>query len=210
MIALMATTVLRGGRVIDPRAGTEQVADVLIGGKRVAAVGQSIRGDRVVDVSGLIVGPGFIDLHSHVHSIAGQRLQALDGVTTSLELEAGLMPVAEAYRRAGEQGRQERGGRADDDLLVSRALAGAAGMQQARARHNRSGGHPLALRIGIGGGEAASSHSVRSLGPRPERPRSSATMIRLNDGSLSRTISTSDSKRRTGPVTLSSTTPTSA
>jgi hypothetical protein len=56
-------------------------------------------------VSGLIVGPGFIDLHSHVHSIAGQQLQALDGVTTSLELEAGLMPVAEGYRRAGEEGR---------------------------------------------------------------------------------------------------------
>lgn len=101
----MSTTVLRGGRVIDPGAGTDGVADVLIDGGRVVAVGQDIQGDRALDVSGLIVGPGFIDLHSHVHSIAGQRLQALDGVTTSLELEAGLMPVAEGYRRAGEEGR---------------------------------------------------------------------------------------------------------
>ena len=101
----MASTVLRGGRVIDPGAGTDEVADVLIDAGRVVAVGQGIRGDRAVDVAGLIVGPGFIDLHSHVHSIAGQRLQALDGVTTSLELEAGLMPVAEGYRRASQEGR---------------------------------------------------------------------------------------------------------
>ncbi len=61
--------------------------------------------DTVVDVTGLIVGPGFIDLHSHVHSIAGHRLQALDGVTMALDLEAGLLPVDVGYRRAAEQGR---------------------------------------------------------------------------------------------------------
>jgi predicted amidohydrolase len=40
----MTTTVLRGGRVIDPCAGTEEVTDVLISRKRVADVGQGIRG----------------------------------------------------------------------------------------------------------------------------------------------------------------------
>ena len=59
----------------------------------------------VVDVTGLVVGPGFVDLHSHVHSIAGQRLQAFDGVTTNLDLEAGLMPLDAAYAAAAAAGR---------------------------------------------------------------------------------------------------------
>jgi N-acyl-D-aspartate/D-glutamate deacylase len=52
-----------------------------------------------------VVGPGFVDLHSHVHSVAGQRLQALDGVTATLDLEAGLMPIDRAYERAAADGR---------------------------------------------------------------------------------------------------------
>lgn len=97
--------VLKGGRVVDPGSGTDQIADVLVDGGRVAAVGPDLHGDTEVDVTGLVVGPGFIDLHSHVHSIAGQRLQALDGVTTSLDLEAGMLPVAQAYAAAAEEGR---------------------------------------------------------------------------------------------------------
>lgn len=96
---------LAGGRVIDPGTEFDGSADVLIDGGRVAAVGQALIGDRVIDVTGLIVGPGFVDLHSHVHTIAGQRLQALDGVTTSLDLEAGLMPIEDAYRQAASEGR---------------------------------------------------------------------------------------------------------
>jgi predicted amidohydrolase len=88
-------TLLRGGRVIDPKTETDRVADLLIADGRVAAIGDGLAaptGADVVDAAGLIVGPGFVDLHSHVHSIAGQRLQAMDGVTTALDLEAGLMP----------------------------------------------------------------------------------------------------------------------
>lgn len=100
-------TLLRGGRVIDPGSGEDGVADVLVRDGRIAAVGPGLVADgaTVVDVSGLVVGPGFVDLHSHVHSIAGQRLQAMDGVTTALDLEAGLMPVARAYDRAAQEGR---------------------------------------------------------------------------------------------------------
>ena len=101
----MTSLVLRGGRVVDPATGRDEVTDVLVVDGRVAALGPDLVGDRVLDVTGMIVGPGFVDLHSHVHSIAGQRLQALDGVTTSLDLEAGLMPVAKAYADAGAQGR---------------------------------------------------------------------------------------------------------
>jgi N-acyl-D-aspartate/D-glutamate deacylase len=56
-------------------------------------------------VAGQVVTAGFIDLHSHVSDLGGLRLQAMDGVTTALELEAGVTPVADAYRRAADEGR---------------------------------------------------------------------------------------------------------
>lgn len=102
-------TLLRGGRVIDPRSDFDALADVLLEDGKVSAVGTDLLADApdaaVVDVTGLIVGPGFIDLHSHVHSIAGHRLQAFDGVTTALDLEAGVMPVGEGYKEAAQAGR---------------------------------------------------------------------------------------------------------
>ncbi len=101
----MSSLVLRGGRVIDPATGHDAVTDVLLEDGTVRALGPDLVGDETWDVTGLVVGPGFVDLHSHVHSVAGQRLQAFDGVTTALDLEAGLMPVAQAYRRAAEEGR---------------------------------------------------------------------------------------------------------
>ncbi|CCH31242.1 amidohydrolase family protein [Actinosynnema sp. NPDC047251] len=99
---------LRGGRVVDPGTGLDGVADVLVRGSEVAAVGADLPvpdGAAVVDVTGLVVGPGFVDLHSHVHSVAGQRLQGMDGVTTALDLESGLHPVERAYADAAAQGR---------------------------------------------------------------------------------------------------------
>ncbi|WP_033293698.1 amidohydrolase family protein [Amycolatopsis jejuensis] len=105
-------TLLRGGRVVDPATGFDGPADVLISGDvsggKVAAVGPGLPAapDQVeIDVSGYVVGPGFVDLHSHVHTIAGQRLQAMDGVTTALDLEAGLMPLERAYAEAAAAGR---------------------------------------------------------------------------------------------------------
>ncbi len=100
-------TLLRGGRVVDPGSGFDGVADVLVGGGAIEAVGANLSAPDAteVDVTGLVVGPGFVDLHSHVHSVAGQRLQAMDGVTTALDLEAGLMPVERAYAEAAAAGR---------------------------------------------------------------------------------------------------------
>ncbi len=98
--------VLRGGRVIDPESGRDEVADVAVTGGRVCAIGDDVGPGRVeLDAGGHVVTAGFIDLHSHVNGIAGLRLQALDGVTTALELEAGVMPVAAAYERAAAEGR---------------------------------------------------------------------------------------------------------
>ncbi len=101
-------TLVRGGRVIDPMTETDRTADLLIADGRVRAIGRDLAapvGADVIEADGAIVGPGFVDLHSHVHSIAGQRLQAMDGVTTALDLEAGLMPIAEAFARAAADGR---------------------------------------------------------------------------------------------------------
>ncbi|HYJ68533.1 MAG TPA: amidohydrolase family protein [Nocardioidaceae bacterium] len=101
------TVLLRGGLVCDPSTRSEAVADILVDGGVITSVGPDIAAPEasVVDVSGLVVGPGFVDLHSHVHSVAGQWLQALDGVTTALELEAGLTPIARAYDEAAQAGR---------------------------------------------------------------------------------------------------------
>jgi hypothetical protein len=100
--------VLRGGRVIDPESGLDAVRDVAVAAGRIAAVGTDLTArvsGRDVDVAGQVVTAGFIDLHSHVSDLGGLRLQAMDGVTTALELEAGVTPVAQAYRRAADEGR---------------------------------------------------------------------------------------------------------
>ncbi|MHC5257551.1 amidohydrolase family protein [Streptomyces sp. UC4497] len=101
-------TLFRGGRVIDPAVGFDGAADVLVTDGKVAAVGPDLTpppDTELIDATGLVIGPGFVDLHSHVHSIAGHRLQAMDGVTTALDLEAGLMPVERAYAEAAAAGR---------------------------------------------------------------------------------------------------------
>jgi predicted amidohydrolase len=97
--------VIRGGRVIDPGQGLDMSVDLAIEDARVAAIGPGLRGRIVLDAAGCVVAPGFVDLHSHAQTVGAHRLQAFDGVTTTLELEAGALPVATAYARAGVEGR---------------------------------------------------------------------------------------------------------
>jgi len=98
--------VLRGGRVIDPESGLDAVRDVAVSGDRVAAVGTGLPpGRQEADVAGQVVTAGFIDLHSHAHDLGSARLQVTDGVTTALELEAGVTPVAAAYAAVAATGR---------------------------------------------------------------------------------------------------------
>ena len=102
----MGGLVISGGRVVDPASGMDAVADVALLDGQVAAVGTGLgSADRVVDATGLVVAPGFIDLHAHGQSIPADRMQAFDGVTTTLDLEAGVMPVASWYRGQAAQGR---------------------------------------------------------------------------------------------------------
>ena len=86
--------VIRGGRVVDPESRLDAVRDVGIRGGTVAAISTgSLRGRTVIDARGLVVTPGFIDLHAHGQDDENYRLFALDGVTTALELEAGTADV---------------------------------------------------------------------------------------------------------------------
>ncbi len=62
-----AELVLRGGRVIDPSQEIDRIADVAFAGGKVSAIGDGLAGVRVRDVSGKIVTPGLIDLHTHVY-----------------------------------------------------------------------------------------------------------------------------------------------
>jgi hypothetical protein len=97
---------LTGARVIDPESGLDAVRTVGISDGTIVAVSAGeVPAGTTVDVSGRVLAPGFIDLHSHAQSLTGMRLQALDGVTTALDLEAGALPVAERYRRSIEEGR---------------------------------------------------------------------------------------------------------
>ena len=98
--------VLANGRVIDPETFLDAKMHVGIKGDGIAAVSEApLKGKEVIDVSGMIVAPGFIDMHMHGQDIAPQRMQAFDGVTTALELEYGSLPVGEFYANCKKEGR---------------------------------------------------------------------------------------------------------
>jgi dihydroorotase len=65
----MAELVLKGGRIVDPANGRDEIADIAFADGKVAAIGRNLAptGDTTVDVTGKIVTPGLIDLHTHVY-----------------------------------------------------------------------------------------------------------------------------------------------
>ena len=96
--------VIRGGRVMDPETGLDAVRNVGIRGQTVAAITEEeLVGETVVDATGLVVAPGFIDLHAHGQTNRANEFQAMDGVTTALELESGVASLSRYLaRRAGD------------------------------------------------------------------------------------------------------------
>jgi N-acyl-D-aspartate/D-glutamate deacylase len=92
--------VLRGGRVMDPASGIDSSLNVGVTGDRIVALSaEPLSGKTVIDATGLVVAPGFIDLHAHGQTPADNRIQARDGVTTALDMEAGIFPVATWYAK---------------------------------------------------------------------------------------------------------------
>src|SRR2546427_13146113 len=80
-----------------------------------------------LDVKGLVVAPGFIDLHAHGQDSERYRYYSHDGVTTALELEIGTYPVAPGY--AAREGRA---------LINYGVTAGHPGARRAVVRHDQS------------------------------------------------------------------------
>ena len=96
--------VILNGRVMDPETKLDAVRSVGVTGGRIETVSAApLRGRTVIDAHGLVVAPGFIDLHSHGQDAANYVLKAADGVTTALELEVGTADVDRWYaERAGK------------------------------------------------------------------------------------------------------------
>jgi len=87
--------VIAGGRAIDPETGLDAIRNVGIRDGKIARIAESeLTGKHVISAKGLIVSPGFIDLHQHGQDLENQRVKALDGVTTGLEMEIGKPDIA--------------------------------------------------------------------------------------------------------------------
>lgn len=83
---------------MDPESGLDAVRSVGINGHTIAAVStRRLSGKLEVDANGLVIAPGFIDLHQHSQTPEAYGFKAMDGVTTALELEVGVSPVSEWY-----------------------------------------------------------------------------------------------------------------
>ena len=90
----MALMIIKGGRIIDPSEGVDMVGDILIEDGRVARVEADIpspEGAQVINAEGMVVSPGFIDLHCHLRDpgleyketiATGTRAAAKGGFTT--------------------------------------------------------------------------------------------------------------------------------
>jgi N-acyl-D-aspartate/D-glutamate deacylase len=146
--------VIAGGRVIDPETGLDAVRHVGISGGTVARVSADpLTGAATIAARGLVVAPGFIDLHSHGQDAENDRLKVLDGVTTALELEVGLPDVAKFY--AAREGR-------------------------ALVHFGATASHPWARAAALGAPDAA-GQIVPASGPATNEPASPAQIERMKD-----------------------------
>ena len=108
LLALASSTVLaqqydlviEGGRVLDPETGLDATRNIGIMGDKIARISADpLRAKRVISGKGLVVAPGFIDLHQHGQDLESGRVKALDGVTTALEMEIGVPEVTKFLKQ---------------------------------------------------------------------------------------------------------------
>lgn len=141
----MHALVIRGGRVMDPESGLDAVRDVAIDGDRISAISTSaLNGRETIDATGLVVAPGFIDLHQHAQDAAAYRVEALDGTTSALELEEGPADVAGWYS-ARSAGRLINYGAGVGHVAVRKAVLGDAGDEAPQGAARDRGATPAEL-----------------------------------------------------------------
>ncbi len=96
--------VILNGRVMDPETKYDAVANVGVKDGRITVITEDkITGKETIDATGHVVAPGFIDIHAHGQNIGDYRMQAMQGVTTMLELESGVLPIAEWYEKQAQK-----------------------------------------------------------------------------------------------------------
>lgn len=88
--------VITKGRIMDPEAEIETIADIGVRNGRICAIvspGQALKAKKTIDADGLVVAPGFIDMHAH-NGMIDMTMQAhvLDGVTTMISGNCGGHP----------------------------------------------------------------------------------------------------------------------
>ena len=90
--------VILNGRVMDPETNFDAVRNVGIKDGKIALITEEkIKGSEIIDATNQVVSPGFIDIHAHGQNIGDYRMQAMQGVTTMLELESGVLPISDWY-----------------------------------------------------------------------------------------------------------------
>lgn len=90
--------IIKDGRVMDPESGLNDIRNVGINNGKIVAISEKVlNGKQIINAKGLVVAPGFIDMHEHGQEPQNYEFQAHDGVTTSLELELGTGDVSGWY-----------------------------------------------------------------------------------------------------------------
>ncbi|MBT8145590.1 MAG: amidohydrolase family protein [Gammaproteobacteria bacterium] len=120
--------VIQGARVIDPQTGLDAVRNVAVSDGQIVAISESPIEEindqtQVVNADGLVMAPGFVDLHVHGQSDRAHEYQVMDGVTTALELEWGYAGVASFLDSRNGRSRVNYGASASHGMLRALALA---------------------------------------------------------------------------------------
>jgi len=103
----MRDLVLTGGRIIDPATGRDETADIAFADGRVTEIGHDLpAGDaKIVDVRGLVVVPGLIDLHTHVYwggtslGVDAGKVARQSGTTTFVDSGSAGPGIFHGFRR---------------------------------------------------------------------------------------------------------------